>query len=134
MRALRIYTSCEIIVNDHLAHRRMEGCRMRKTLRAQAPKIAIENRQEARQKINAKTAILQQYAKKGTPSGAFVPRSLEQFRVWADEKLKLEIIGSNSTLYQPWNVDVRIEILKLIKSLTSPEKTSTARKNNTDRV
>jgi len=63
-----------------------------------------------------------------------VPRSLEQFRVWADEKLKLEIIGSKSTLYQPWNVDVRIEILKLIKSLTSPEKTSTSRKSRTDRA
>jgi len=63
-----------------------------------------------------------------------VPRSLEQFRVWADEKLKLEIIGSKSTLYQPWNVDVRIEILKLIKSLRSPEKTLTSRKNKTDRA
>lgn len=63
-----------------------------------------------------------------------MPRSLEQFRVWTDDNLKLRAIGSKSTLYQPWNVDVRIEILKLIKSLTSPEKTLTNRKNKTDRL
>jgi septal ring factor EnvC (AmiA/AmiB activator) len=63
-----------------------------------------------------------------------VPRSLEQFRVWADDNLKLEVIGSKSTLYQPWNVNVRGEVLKLIKSLTSLEKTSANRKNKTDRV
>ncbi|HKO98142.1 MAG TPA: hypothetical protein VJU86_14185 [Pyrinomonadaceae bacterium] len=58
------------------------------------------------------------------PDGAFVPKSLEQFRLWTDKELELAQIGSKSTLYQPWNGELRTEIVRLIKLLRSRRKTS----------
>ena len=106
---------------------------MGQTRNEQVPKIAIRNQQDAQVKINAKIAVLQEYLKKGAPSGAFVPRSLEQFRVWTDDRLTLSVIGSKSTLYQPWNREARIKILNLLKSLTL-EKTSSNQKNKSERL
>jgi chromosome segregation ATPase len=57
------------------------------------------------------------------PDGAFVPKSLEQFRLWTDKELELAQIGSKSTLYQPWNRELRTEIVRLIKLLRSRRKT-----------
>jgi outer membrane murein-binding lipoprotein Lpp len=106
---------------------------MRKPTRAQAPKIALHNRRAARQKIDAKISVLKNYLENGTPHGAFVPKSLEQFRVWTDDGLNLQAIGSKSTLYQGWNRDVRQEILSLMRSLTA-QTGKTKRKDSTHRL
>jgi hypothetical protein len=100
---------------------------MRSKTKSQSPAIAIQNQKEATLKVNAKIGVLRNYAKKGVPDGAFVPKSLEQFRLWNDDELKLAQIGSKSTLYQPWNRELRVEILRLIKGLTSKGKTSNRR-------
>lgn len=65
------------------------------------------------------------------PEGAFVPKSIEQFRLWKDKELELVEIGSKSTLYQPWNGELRTEIVRLIKLLRSRRRTS---KNGTSAV
>jgi dynactin complex subunit len=65
------------------------------------------------------------------PNGAFVPKSLEQFRLWTDKEFDLAQIGSKSTLYQTWNSELRTEIARLIKVLRSRLKTS---KNGTSAV
>jgi len=97
---------------------------MRKKTKSHAPAIALQNQNDARLKINAKIAVLQRYSKKGVPNGAFVPKSLEQFRSWTDKQLDLAQIGSKSTLYQPWNSELKTEIVRLIKLLRSRHKTS----------
>ncbi len=68
------------------------------------------------------------------PDGAFVPKSLEQFRLWADKELDLAQIGSKSTLYQPWNSELRTEIVRLIKLLRSRRKTSKTGTSALDRL
>ncbi|MDX6499162.1 MAG: hypothetical protein QOG23_2422 [Blastocatellia bacterium] len=97
---------------------------MRKKTKSQAPAIALQNQNDARLKINAKIAVLQRYSKKGVPNDAYVPKSLEQFRSWTDKQLELAQIGSKSTLYHPWNSELKTEIGRLIKLLSSRHKTS----------
>jgi chromosome segregation ATPase len=78
--------------------------------------------------------VLQKYSKQGVPDGAFVPKSLEQFRLWKDDELRLHEIGSKSTLYQPWNRELRTKVVSLIKTLTARQKTSIGRRTVEDRL
>ena len=60
-------------------------------------------REVAQKKIKAKIRVLEGYAKKGVPEGAFVPKNLAEFRRWEDSSLGVEQIGSPNTLDRPYN-------------------------------
>ncbi len=48
--------------------------------------------------LEAKNEILRRYSETGVPAGAFVPRSMRQYRLWEDSALGLIRLGSPNTV------------------------------------
>jgi|SRR5579885_870708 chromosome condensin MukBEF ATPase and DNA-binding subunit MukB len=73
----------------------------------------------ARQKIKSKIEVLERYASdiKSIPEGACVPKNLAGFRLWEDEDLGLEKIGSPNTMDAPHNAGLKKRALELIEKL-----------------
>jgi chromosome segregation ATPase len=102
--------------------------------RRNTPAVAVQRKSEAYEKIQTKIAALRDFRRTGVPEGAFIPKSLEQFRRWNDEQRNLREIGSKSTLYQPCYQKERVEILNLIKLLAQPEPDVNKRTNGLARL
>jgi hypothetical protein len=73
----------------------------------------------ARQKIEGKIEVLERYASdiEAIPEGAYVPKNLAGFRLWEDEDLGLEKIGSPNTIDVPHNAGLKKRALELIEKL-----------------
>lgn len=76
--------------------------------------------------LEIRNRLLRQYSETGTPDGAYIPRSMKQYRLWEDAELSIVRLGSpNSTNVKdsgPSRVKLIQEASSLIAKLVAAER------------
>jgi chromosome segregation ATPase len=84
--------------------------------------IGTQRKDGAQKRIKAKIKVLEKYVHHGIPEGAYIPASEASFRLWKDETLGLEKIGSPNTLNRAYNRSLKQRVAELIKELANKNK------------
>lgn len=81
--------------------------------------VAEQRKDSAQRKIEKKIEVLEGYAAdpKFVAKAVYVPKDLAAFRLWEDEDLGLEKIGSPNTMDKPHNQGLKKRALELIELL-----------------
>ncbi|MFM0045454.1 hypothetical protein [Paraburkholderia sediminicola] len=76
--------------------------------------------------LEAKNSVLRQYRETGVPEGAYVPRSMTQYRLWENESLGIVRLGSPNSINvkdsEPSRAKLIREASSLIVELRAAEK------------
>jgi hypothetical protein len=86
--------------------------------------VSSLRKKAALKKIKKKIKVLERYDVKPEtiPEGAFIPKDLAAFRLWEDQSLGLEKIGSPNTMDKPYNRGLKKQALELIERLAKNKK------------
>jgi hypothetical protein len=99
-----------------------------------AEHISGQRKDRSQAIIRKKIETLENWLADGVPSEAFVPRNMAEFRLWEDNALKLERIGSPNTIDKPHNRQLKVRAAHLIKGLTQKENKKEGKARELDRL